>query len=416
MKTSTNQLSLHSIKNREKKIDPQPQYQRGSVWTPAKKQLLIDTIFRGYDIPKFYLRVIENSKYEHEVVDGQQRLRSIWEFMNDDFPFGEYSKYFDNLPNMVGKFYSELGGDEQDLFGAFNISITELRDATDLEVTELFRRLQEGSTLTPPEKRNATLGNIRNFIHELSEHQILFKTTMKNDRFQHDDLVAHVTMIQVNGGPVEVKAANLMQFYEQNKDFDQTSQPAIKVKKVLNYLNKVFKDNTPELRIKWGFVDIYWLVSELMDKYDIKDRHEDFYDFYIGFEQSRRIVDDASELIINNSDDNFSNKDLYDYIQAFQSEGAKKVNLEKRHEIYKRRFLSSYSDLVAKDKKRDFTHDERIVLWRNSGMKCQLCKKGVELKDMHADHIKPFSSGGLTSIENGQCLCSKCNLNKSDRH
>jgi len=260
MKTSTNQLSLHSIKNREKKIDPQPQYQRGSVWTPAKKQLLIDTIFRGYDIPKFYLRVIENSKYEHEVVDGQQRLRSIWEFMNDDFPFGEYSKYFDNLPNMVGKFYSELGGDEQDLFGAFNISITELRDATDLEVTELFRRLQEGSTLTPPEKRNATLGNIRNFIHELSEHQILFKTTMKNDRFQHDDLVAHVTMIQVNGGPVEVKAANLMQFYEQNKDFDQTSQPAIKVKKVLNYLNKVFKDNTPELRIKWGFVDIYWLV------------------------------------------------------------------------------------------------------------------------------------------------------------
>jgi len=24
--------------------------------------------------------------------------------------------------------------------------------------------------------------------------------------------------------------------------------------------------------------------------------------------------------------------------------------------------------------------------------------------------------GGFTSIENGQCLCSKCNLNKSDRH
>ncbi len=415
MKTGTNQLSLHSIKNREKKINPQPQYQRGSVWTRAKKQLLIDTIFRGYDIPKFYLRVVENSEYEHEVVDGQQRLRSIWEFMDDEFPFGEDSKYFDNLPNMVGKYYSELGSDEQDLFGAFNISITELRDANDLEVTELFRRLQEGSTLTPPEKRNATLGDIRDFIHELSEHQILFKTTMKNDRFQHDDLVAHVTMIQLNGGPVEIKAANLMKFYEQNKDFDKTSRSAEKVKKVLNYLNKVFKDNTPELRIKWGFVDIYWLVSELIDKYDIKNRHEDFYDFYIGFEQSRKMVDDASELIINN-DDNFSNKDLYDYIQSFQSEGAKKVNLEKRHEIYKRRFLSSYSDLIAKDKKRDFTHDERIVLWRNAGMKCQLCKENIGLEDMHADHIKPFSAGGFTSIENGQCLCSKCNLNKSDRY
>jgi hypothetical protein len=31
------------------------EYQRENAWTMAQKQLLIDTIFRGLDIPKFYL-------------------------------------------------------------------------------------------------------------------------------------------------------------------------------------------------------------------------------------------------------------------------------------------------------------------------------------------------------------------------
>ena len=62
------------------KVDPKPQYQRGSVWTRKQKQLLMDSIFRGMDIPKLYLRSLDDGgPYTFEVVDGQQRLRTIWE-------------------------------------------------------------------------------------------------------------------------------------------------------------------------------------------------------------------------------------------------------------------------------------------------------------------------------------------------
>ena len=76
IQTSTN-WSIHSILMREGRINPRPQYQRAPVWNDAKKQLLIDSILRGYDLPKFYLRSTD-PPYEHEVVDGQQRLHAIW--------------------------------------------------------------------------------------------------------------------------------------------------------------------------------------------------------------------------------------------------------------------------------------------------------------------------------------------------
>ena len=74
------------------KIDPKPQYQRGSVWTRKQKQLLMDSILRGMDIPKLYLRAIGedgNRGYTLEVVDGQQRLRAIWEFFDGEYPLSK---------------------------------------------------------------------------------------------------------------------------------------------------------------------------------------------------------------------------------------------------------------------------------------------------------------------------------------
>ena len=58
-----------------------PDWQRQKVWSPAKKRDLIDTLLRGWKLPKFYfLKGSENSG-TYEVVDGQQRLNAIFEFL-----------------------------------------------------------------------------------------------------------------------------------------------------------------------------------------------------------------------------------------------------------------------------------------------------------------------------------------------
>ncbi|MHA1439263.1 MAG: HNH endonuclease [Promethearchaeota archaeon] len=43
------------------------------------------------------------------------------------------------------------------------------------------------------------------------------------------------------------------------------------------------------------------------------------------------------------------------------------------------------------------------------------CGKKVEWNKFHTDHIIPHSKGGETTINNGQVLCSSCNVSKQDK-
>ena len=75
-------ISIFGIRER---INTNPDFQRPAVWGKAQKQLLIDTILRNYDIPKLYWSKTGIKPDTYNVVDGQQRLRAIWEYFNNEF-------------------------------------------------------------------------------------------------------------------------------------------------------------------------------------------------------------------------------------------------------------------------------------------------------------------------------------------
>jgi len=81
---------LGTVRKREGKIDPKPPRQTGPRWSPYQKQLFIDSILRQYDIPKLYLRSVSRPPYQWEVIDGQQRLRAIWDFFRGEYPLERY--------------------------------------------------------------------------------------------------------------------------------------------------------------------------------------------------------------------------------------------------------------------------------------------------------------------------------------
>lgn len=411
MKTRPRSWTIYTITMRESKINPQPQYQRAPVWNETKKQLLMDTILRGYDVPKFYLRPSE-PPHEHEVVDGQQRLRAIWEFCEDKYPLGSESDDIPDFGDLSGKKYSELSSDAKDRLGLFELSLVEVDEATDLEIRDLFARLQEGVTLNPAEKRNAMPGSMRDFVAEIGEeHRVFPLTHISGKRFAWHDLAALVTLLELSGGPADVKAPSLRKMYDDNQGFNKQGNVANKVKRYLNYMSRVLKDSPEEMDIKWGFVDLYLLISRLDTTHVLNDREEDFEIFYKAFELERRKDFDPADLLLPGRTS--WDRDLFEYIEAFVRSGGTRQNIEKRHEIYQRRFLSDIPDLVPKDPNRAFDTNERLVIWRRDDETCQECGQEVSLEDMHADHILPHSKGGTTTIENGQTLCSSCNLSKA---
>lgn len=59
-----------------------PPYQRNSIWSVQAQKLLIDTIYQGMPIPAFFLQNKEDGKYD--MVDGQQRTRSLIKYSRSD--------------------------------------------------------------------------------------------------------------------------------------------------------------------------------------------------------------------------------------------------------------------------------------------------------------------------------------------
>ena len=403
---------IYSVTTRKNRINPKPQYQRTPVWNEAKKQLLIDSILRGYDLPKFYLRS-SDSPYEHEVVDGQQRLRAIWDFCDDEYALGDESSDIPDFGDLSGKKWSDLSSRERDQIGGFQLSVAVIEGASDREIRQLFRRLQEGVSLNPAEKRNAIEGKMRDFIAELGDtHRVFPLTRFPDTRFKWHDLAVIVTCLEVAGGPTDAKAPNLSSMYENYQSFDSNGSIATKVKRHLNYMERVLKDRPPEMNIKWGFVDLYLLISKMDESYVIHGREEDFADFYVAFEKERReVMSDPSELL-SSGRDSYWDRDLYDYIEAFIRSGGVRQNIEKRHDVYKRRFIRDTQGLIPKDSKRTFTTEERIVIWHRANGTCKICGSKIKFDQMEADHITPHSKGGQTTIDNGQALCKQCNASK----
>jgi len=411
MQVYSTPLSIDQINRRKKHMDLRPSYQRTLVWNLQRKRLLIDSILRGYDVPKFYVRKVDSDNYE--VVDGQQRISAIWDFLDNKFDLDPLAESFPAFGDLSGMKMSDLPVEAEDWLLGFSLSFCEIQEATEVEIRDLFKRLQEGVSLNPAEKRHAMMGNLRDFVMDLATenpHAVFSLTSISNKRFGWEDLVAHVTRLELADGPADVSAASLAEMIEQNAAIPITDKRLTRVKSVLNRMGKVLSSQPPEMDIKWGFVDLYLAISVLDKTYILNGREGDICTSFVSFEQDRRSVDDPSDLLVTGHDE--WDRDLYDYITAFQREGNKKSNIEIRHGVYVRRILRDLSDLKAKDPNRAFTTEERRVIWRDAGESCQKCHKTITFDQMHADHIVPHSKGGATVIANAQSLCATCNLSK----
>ena len=138
--------------DKNKEINITPWYQRRSVWTNPQKSYLINTLFEKKPIPSLYIRHsldLEAEKSIREIVDGQQRVRAILEYVNNKFA----TKHPNHKKKVI---YSELTRSEAEDFRYTSLSIGYLLGATDEDVIEIFGRLNSvAKSLNHQEKRNA---------------------------------------------------------------------------------------------------------------------------------------------------------------------------------------------------------------------------------------------------------------------
>jgi len=410
MKRFSDSKPVSSIVRREKTIDPKPEYQRGPVWSRRQKQLLIDTILRDLDIPKLYFRAVHGGDYEYEIVDGQQRLRAIWEFRHGKYKLAKDADPVDGQ-EIAGLGYEDLPEDVKDSFDSYSLHIIVLEDCSLDEVEEMFVRLQNGTTLKAAEKRNALPGNMKYYVRDLAQLDFFKRCGFENRRFDFDQIAAQCTLLELNGGPRNIRNTDLQKMYEEQQDFDGESEEAKKIRRVFSFLERAFPEKTPELK-KFNVVSLYLLASSLLEKYVVAGIENDFGQWFVDFEKERRTELDKPE---DQRDPEFI---AYQNFTSHTTDSTE--SLEYRHKLLSRDFFTRFPDIVLKDEVRDFTFEQKLAIFRRDNGYCQLSltcdgkKKMGWTDNWHVDHKVPHSRGGKTTVANGQLACAACNLAKGN--
>ncbi len=196
MKCESTDLEIETIVNRIKNedMDLQPDFQRGEIWTLQKKQKLIDSILRGWKIPPIH--VIHNNQSIDEVLDGQQRLAAIRDFYDNIICIdGKILPENSELIQLNGMHYRDLPKKWQRQFRQYSIVIIRLTEYQPEEPAELFYRLNQPTTLTSAEQRNAYIGVTRDQVKELSNKFVALGASKEtigfsNSRLAYDEIIS----------------------------------------------------------------------------------------------------------------------------------------------------------------------------------------------------------------------------------
>ena len=407
MKCNSEKMTIGLLYIERNSIDESPVYQRESaVWSLDKKQLFIDSLLETYDIPKFYFHDIRDtgSVKKFSIVDGKQRLSTIFSFMDDEFKI--------SLKDPSTEFlYSELSTYQKELFKATNLDVVMIQNADEDDIEELFSRLNNGEPLNAAEKRNAIGGEMNSFIREIANHDF-FKDYLPfvNKRYNYFELAIRLIQIEHyslngNGIPNSPKK-ELDRLVKNNKILDPSLKKKLEtsLSNKLNILKKTFSKKDTLLK-KQSVIPLYYIfISEISTKYTSPNIYSDIHNFLESFQLLRNINNDKPE--------DERDPSLVEYGRLSSQGTNSSTNTQQRLSLLTRYLLHESPHLVIKDAQRNFSEEERFVIWILADKKCQRCHKKINLDEMDADHKDPWSGGGSTTLSNAQCLCMSCNRSK----
>lgn len=226
--------------NKADELDVSPWYQRRSVWHVNQRSYLINTLLEQKPIPAIYIRHyvdIDKGKSIKEVVDGQQRIRAILDFVANEFPAYHPVK---------GKkvLYKDLSREQQQAFLMTSLPIGYLLGATDTDVIEIFGRINSVSkSLNAQEKRNAQYsGEFKQFALRQAAARIEFwrsNSIFTSSQISRMDEVQFTSDLIINmvNGLQDFSAQRINKFYSSRDDsFPEAGDVAARLDRVFNVL------------------------------------------------------------------------------------------------------------------------------------------------------------------------------------
>ncbi len=418
--TIENILNLY----RNDHLNLSPGFQRNSVWTERDRAKLIDSIVRNYPLPSIFLyRRQKNGEIVYDVIDGKQRIESILMFIG--LVRGQRFWARVQLPGDDERdwvnWQSLCRRKKQSLITGYKLQTIEVNGDT-ADIIDLFVRINStGKALTPSERRHARFYNsdfLKTAARLASRYEDYFLessilTASQISRMKHVELISEL-MISVHQGGVINKKAALDRVMESNSlTATQTEKAARNTVSALNRIRRMFSnlDRTRFCQLS-DFYSLVVLAAKFeAEKLILTDRRRNklardlLAAFSTGVDLVRELQKKAKGIK--------TGQELYrDYLLTVIQSTDEISQRQKRENILRGLFESLFK---RKDPNRLFSQEQRRILWNTSAARRCECGKLLTWGDFSIDHIKPFSKGGRTKLENAALMCRQCNSKKGSR-
>ena len=359
MKMTSRDRALDKIYKRRDRYEI-PDWQRTEVWDRTRKQQLIDSILRGWKLPKFYFVKVDGDPEEFEVVDGQQRLMAVFEFFDN-----QLSLSADATKRFGGPLYKDLRQQFSDAFDDFEIQFDEIEEADERDLKEFFQRLQGGLPLTASEKLNSVHSKLRDFARSTLAQHLFFKTKVPaaDKRYSYFDIASKVAAVEIDGLDTGLRFDDLKALYESQENFSSKSATAKRLRETFDFLNHAFPVENVSLKNRTIIQSFATLACRLVGTGRASEYEKPFLAFFEHFMKE----------LANQVELGQSATDL-DYLKFQRSVNANvKTGARTRHEILLRK-LFAFDPSVAD------VFDASTVA--ESGIEARVRQLGEEIVDL----------------------------------
>ena len=178
-----------------------PTFQRNFVWTGALKQRYLETLSKRGPIFGFVMNY-KSQEGLYELIDGQNRGTTIYQFMNDEILFNK------DPDDGGGIHYSDITGSEKRIFDRQEIHFIKTINWSEDDCQEYFRCIQEGMKLTRGEEIHSAQNNF--FQQKIVYLANLFSDYIQkpkkeggfnyvNKRYLHFEIIGGILKIFMDG-------------------------------------------------------------------------------------------------------------------------------------------------------------------------------------------------------------------------
>ena len=388
LKDSDDGSTTDSIYGFDGKLNIRPSYQRNSVYNTDKRNAVIQTILEECPLNTIYWVDKEDGTYE--VLDGQQRILSIYKYLvgefaidSDVFPT-DLPQDFQNLETNMHNIAEQILDYELEVYICSGTPSEKLKwfhrintSGEPLNDQEMRNSSYTGKWLSDAKARFASKNGRGVVLADINPNNNNSEPLLSGDWTRQEYLETALLWAAIHEGYTSKDA--IEQYMLKHRGDEDAAELWQYFSQVLEWVRSKFVAYNKALRgMDWGAI---------YDAYNSGD-----YDGNI-VRKSANEINDAIISLIADDEVTAKMKGIYQYI--IYGDG---------------KFLQI----------RQFDEKVARATYERQHHQCPDCLKEGNLKEyafkeMHADHIKPWSLGGKTVEENCQMLCQRHNEIKGNR-